>query len=107
MVAEVHSRLRDAIEHATAEERLLVILELPPIVVEPVGTRTERIARTESAFRAIAEPVKSVVESLGGEVIDQAWINSTLKCRVSAAALRVLAERDDIKKIDLPHPLSR
>lgn len=107
MVAEVHSRLRDAIEHAGAEERFLVILELPPIKVEPRGTRAERIARTEAVFRATAEPVKSVVESLGGEVIGEAWINSTLKCRVPAAALRVLAERDDIKKIDLPHSLSR
>jgi hypothetical protein len=107
MTAELHPRLRAALENPAADERFIVIVELPPVIVEPRGSRAERTARAVSSFLAIAGPVKAAIESLGGEVIDEAWINSTLKCRIPATALKALAERDDVKKIDLPRSLSR
>src|SRR5262245_61938870 len=107
MTAELHPGLRAALEHPTAGDRLVVIIELPPVRVEPHGSRSERTARAMSAFLAIADPVKAAVQSLGGEVIDEAWINSTIKCRIPATALDALVGRDDIKKIDLPRSLAR
>jgi hypothetical protein len=107
MAAELHPRLQAALENPAADDGFVVIIELPPVLVEPRGSRSERIDRALSAFLAIAGPVKAAVESLGGDVIDEAWINSTLKCRIPATALKALAERDDIKKIDLPRSLSR
>jgi hypothetical protein len=108
MAAELHPRLQAALAHPGDNEFIVVIIELPEGTPEPEsGTRAERIAQMESAFQAIAGPVKAAVETLGGEVIDEAWINSTLKCRVPATALKALAERGDITKIDLPRSLSR
>jgi hypothetical protein len=107
MAAELHPQLRAALEHPDLEQRFEVVLELRPVIAEPHGSRAERIARLESAFLASAEPVKSAVLNLGGDVLGEAWINSTLKCRITTAALKALAERDDIVKIDLPRPLSR
>jgi hypothetical protein len=107
VTAELHPRLRTVLENPTASDSLVVIIELPTVVVEPRGSRSERTARAMSAFRAIADPVKAAVERLGGEVIDEAWINSTIKCRIPATALNALAGRDDIKKIDLPRSLAR
>lgn len=107
MTAELHSQLRAALENPTGDDAYVVIIELPPVIVEPRGSRGERTERAVSAFLTIAAPVKAAVESLGGEVLDEAWINSTLKCRIPATALKALAERDDVKKIDLPRSLSR
>ena len=107
MSASLHPRLRDALEHPENDDWFEVILELSPVHVEPGGSRADKIERLRTAFLARAEPVEQAVRAAGGEVLGEAWINSTLKCRIPSSALRDLKDRQDILKIDLPRPLTR
>ena len=107
MGAQLHPRLLAALEDPHGGEWFHVIIELPPRQAEPGGSRTEKIDRMQAAFHARAEPVKQAVRNAGGVVLAEAWINSTLKCRIRATALKELKDRHDILRIDLPRPLSR
>lgn len=107
MAAEIDPQLAALLDHTTDEEWLDVILELSPAPSESGGSRSEAIARRQAGFQAIAAQVKSAVQDSGGTIEGEAWINSTLKCRVPARAVKTLGERRDIMRIDVPHRLSR
>jgi hypothetical protein len=107
MGASLHPSLLAALEQPENDTSFEVILELVPVQMESVGSRTEKIDRLRAAFQARAEPVERAVRAAGGEVLGEAWINSTLKCRIPARALSELKDHPDIMKIDLPRPLSR
>ena len=107
MSAELHPRLAQMLEDSGAQTWLDVILELKTAPDEPAASRAEAVARKKAGFHTIAESVKDVVGLCGGTVEGEAWLNSTIKCRVPAGALRALSATPDIVKIDVPHDLSR
>ena len=107
MAAALHPHVAQMLEDADAQQWLDVILEIRTAPDVPAPSRAEAIAEKKAGFHSIAAPVKDAVGRCGGTVEGEAWINSTIKCRVPATALRTLSAMQDIVKIDVPHDLSR
>jgi hypothetical protein len=69
------------------------------------GSRAQRIARLKDAFEHEADAVRRTIEELGGEVLESAWINSTLRTRLPKRALQQLEEDDRVASLDSTRPL--
>jgi hypothetical protein len=69
------------------------------------GNRAERIAALKTHFSASAEPIERAIESSGGEVLDRAWLNQSLKARLPREAVEALGEREDVDLVDTPRAL--
>ena len=95
------------LDAAPEDQWLDVILELKPARVASGASRAEAVAGMRAGFQVSADPVKAAVQRWGGTVVGEAWINSTLQCRVPARAVRQLGQLVDIMRIAVPHPLSR
>ena len=108
MAARMTAAAAAAVNSApTADTSLEIVLELEPPRVEAEGNRAERMARQQTAFQAMAAPVRAIVVASGGNVETEAWINCTIKARVPASAIVQLTKADGIVTIDLPHRLER
>ena len=70
-------------------------------------SREERTNAAREAFKAIAAPVEQRIQSVGGEVLGQAWINQTLRARVPAGKVKEIVDAEGIASIDLPEQLTR
>ena len=77
------------------------------VVVELGGDLGEAadVAAAKEAFERAARPVADVIAGAGGEVLEGAWINQTLRARVPAAAISDLAGTDGVAVVDVPHAL--
>lgn len=85
-----------------------MIIELHPSGVEskpPADPEPDRWTSRHAVFAARSEPVAQLVLSCGGQVVERAWINSTMKALVPAPRLSEIAENDRVKLIDLPASL--
>src|SRR5688500_15586696 len=93
----------------TPDAPIEVVIELvvkPPAAVA-TASRAEKIAQQRQDFLDVCAPIERRIEHLGGEVLDHAWINQTLRARVTPGALRELATADDVVSIDVPGRMSR
>ena len=61
------------------------------------------MAAAKEAFNRAAEPVTKLVAGLGGEVVDGAWINNTLRARVPAGNVPHVAGAEGVAAVDVPH----
>jgi hypothetical protein len=77
------------------------------VVVEVGGDLDDAsdVITAKQAFSRAAAPVAEAITSLGGEVIDDAWINHTLRARVPARDVSTVARLDSVAGIDVPHTL--
>ena len=107
MAAEIDARLATLLDEVSDDQWLDVILELKPVPVAPGASRAETIAVMRAAFQTSADVVKATVQRCGGTVVDEAWINSTLKCHLPARAVKQLGRLGDIARIDVPHRMAR
>lgn len=83
---------------AEADDRLL------DVVVELAGDAPEGgMPELRQAFRDAAAPVEERIARAGGEVLDGAWLNRTLRAKVPAARLRELGDLDQVAALDVPH----
>ena len=92
----------------TGEEGLVdLIVELadPPATKTDTDERTHQIAARKEAFSKHAEPVAEQIRRMGGEVTDQAWINSSMRARVSKKMIAALSEAPQVKRLDLPRAI--
>ncbi len=99
--------LLERLEHAREGELVDLVVELQPL---PVGqtddaSRAERIASLREAFQREASPVEAAVRSAGGEVLGSAWINQSLRVRMPAGSVALLAELDRVSLLDSPRLL--
>jgi hypothetical protein len=97
------------LEQAGRDDLVDLVLELHPAAAPETGgaSRSERVAAAREAFAQGAAPVEHAVHSAGGQVLDSAWINQTLRARVPAGAVAGLARLDAVRVLDLPHALRR
>jgi hypothetical protein len=103
--AKLSPQLAEHIESVDESSVVDVIVELNPLEVPTSGSRQERVASLKEQFQRELRPVaKRVVES-GGQVIETAWINQTMRSRVPAGELSHLAEEESVNRIDLPRML--
>lgn len=97
---------------AAADDPLIdVVLEVRPrSAAAPTAkalSRTEAITATKQRFSEAAAPVEQHVTRLGGEILERAWINGSIRVRIPVSSVRQLADADDIASIDVPHKLTR
>ena len=77
------------------------------VVVELAGDDPEAadMAAAKAAFARAAEPVSEVISAAGGQVLEGAWLNHTLRARVPARALPEVAGIEGVTAVDVPHGL--
>lgn len=102
--------LRQTASKALPGEPVQVLVELeekPEAAPRVTASRAERMELRKQCFARDAQPVKEKIARLGGQVLDEAWLNSTISARLPKAALEELSHDDRVRLLDLPHPLER
>lgn len=93
-------------EHLAGEPATVeVVVELTPLPPPAGGTRPERITALRDGFAAELGPVAARITASGGEVLESAWINQTVRARIPAAAVAEVAADDTVMRVDLPGQL--
>jgi hypothetical protein len=69
--------------------------------------RTKAIAARREAFEDETKDLTHLVQNLGGEVLDMAWINRTIRCRIPAGGVASLSSAKSVALLDIPHILHR
>ncbi|WP_128548641.1 hypothetical protein [Larkinella soli] len=102
--------LAEQLRQAPDEAEVDVVVELAPAPVSssglPAGSRQEKMAFLQQAFREKKEPIEQLIREQGGQVLDSVWLNQTLRARIPARCLDQLTERDEIMLLDASHPLT-
>jgi hypothetical protein len=92
----------------TGEDMLEIIVELDPSrgdeIVSQSGdmSRQDRITKLREDFAEQSAAVASAIEKAGGEILDQAWINKTLKVRVPVKNIESITGEKEVTSVDLP-----
>lgn len=112
---KLKGELADRLAETREDEVLEVVVELAareettPDAGAGAGgrgaSRRERIAALREAFDREREPVERAILEAGGEVTERAWINQTLKARVSAAGLERLSDMSEVAALDTPRQI--
>jgi hypothetical protein len=82
-----------------------VIVELQPVETPPAGSRQERIAAMKAGFERELRPVAERILQAGGQVLETAWLNQTVRSRIPAGQVPRVAEDEVVSAIDLPRKL--
>jgi hypothetical protein len=102
-VEKLSPELAAQLASAGPDELIDVIFEMEEPMGEDAGQdRSTRIAARKRTFTEASGPVETLVEDLGGIVVDRAWINRTLRARVPAGQLDALARAEGVRRIDVP-----
>ncbi|HEV3457316.1 MAG TPA: hypothetical protein VHG32_12215 [Thermoanaerobaculia bacterium] len=108
-MAKLTSQLRRHLATTPEGYPVEVVVELGTKTHAPRGRavagRAAKIAALKRVFSASAEPIERAIESSGGEVLDRAWLNQSLKARLPREAVVALGEREDVERLDMPAPL--
>ena len=105
-VTKVTSDLESRVEGSDNAQLLDVVVELRQ--TEPLrdeGHRQARMQALKTAFERSSADVERTVLAEGGEVVDRAWINRTVRARIPANAIARLAQHDEVSVIDVPHAI--
>jgi hypothetical protein len=103
--AKLGARLADQIASVDESTPVDVIVELRTIDIPGTGSRSERISLLRAEFEREAQPVTSLIEAAGGEVLGAAWINQTLRCRIPAMQIPRVASDEAVTRVELPELL--
>ena len=105
-VTKVTSDLESRVGRSDNAQLLDVVVELHP--VEPLhyaGHPQAKMQALKEAFERSSTDVERTILAEGGEVVDRAWINRTVRARIPAKAIASLAQHDEISVIDVPHAI--
>lgn len=84
-----------------------VIVELrPPEPLAPGMNRAERIAAAREHFEDDSYAIKSHIDAAGGTVLDELWLNHTLRTLLPIDAVAEIAADESVEALDLPRELS-
>lgn len=101
--------LKDFLKTNSPQNLVEVIVELTPATqteaAEPTS-RTEKIAFRKQSFLQDLEPVAKAISNQGGEVIDSAWLNQTVKAKLSAEGIEQLSQLNQVSAIDIPRRIT-
>jgi hypothetical protein len=102
-LAKITGPLAEQVAASADDDVVDVVAELRPIDVPTEGSRSHRIEAVRDAFKQDVSGVEDVIVSSGGEVLDTAWINQTLRALLPAKAIPRVAEDDRVLVLDVPH----
>ncbi len=108
MIAEKISQpLAESLRNQESDDLMDVIVEIaaPPADDAPGSSQAEKIASRKAAFAQQAQPVSDKIRRLGGELTGQAWINGSLRARVTKNAVPALSDEALAARLDLPRML--
>lgn len=72
---------------------------------KPNQSRNEAIASRKESFARTSSPVEDVITQIGGQVIDKAWVNYTLRAKLPAKSLQRISELDEVDTLDSPQEI--
>jgi hypothetical protein len=110
IMAKISAPLAATIDTAEPDEEVVVIVAMVPGEARARSAdepRQQQIAGRRAEFEKQASPIEQTISSIGGEVLDRAWINNTMKARVPASAVQKLVDLDGVETVDLEHRLQR
>ncbi len=102
--------LNKAASAAASDDSLHVVLELKEMDKRPTpatASRAEQIQLTKQFFAQHIQPLKEKIASLGGKVLNEAWLNSTISALVPKHRLKELEQDERVQSIDLPRAIER
>ena len=108
--SKLTKELRERLEQVPSDSLVEVIVEISgaeSTAVRAGASRADLIATRRQQFLDTVAPVERQVHSIGGEVIDHAWVNQTLRVRVPAGNVDQLTEPDCVASVDAPARLTR
>jgi hypothetical protein len=108
--SKLTKQLRDRLDSTPEDSLIEVVLEISPGQPQPSKagtTRQEKIAAGRKQFLETVAPVEQRIQKMGGEVLDHAWLNQTLRVRVPAGTVDQLTEPECVASVDTPAPLAR
>jgi len=103
-------QLRDRLDSAPDESLVDVVLEIhageaPAATAD--ASRQRRIAAARERFLEAILPIEASIHRLGGEVVDRAWLNHTVRARIPVGTLDQLADTEGVVSVDVSAPLTR
>lgn len=102
---KISRRLRAQLEATPPDQPVEVLIGLAPPDTSVGRTPAEKIAAIKRDFQRHAESVGHGLASAGGEVLDSAWINSTIRARIPAGQVSELEADDLVEALDTPERL--
>ena len=108
--SKLTKELRERLEQVPHDSLVEVIVAISAGEIGPVragASRGDLIATRRQQFLETVAPVERRIHSIGGEVIDHAWVNQTLRVRVPAGNIDQLTEADCVASVDAPTRLTR
>jgi hypothetical protein len=104
-VAKLSPRLRRELAVVDESSQVEVIVELQPVETPTAASRQERISAMKEGFERELRPVAEKITRAGGQVLETAWLNQTIRSRLPAGEVPHVAEHEAVSGIDLPHQL--
>jgi hypothetical protein len=110
MEAKLSEQLRQLLQSKDASELVDVIVELhhdEEDNAETPQTRNQRIVHLKETLNRKLVPLQETIQSIGGEVTGQVWLNQTLRVRLPADKVGLLCDHDEVARLDVTHSLQR
>jgi hypothetical protein len=104
-VVKLSPQLRQELDAVEASSQVEVIVELQPVEMPKAASRQERMAAMKEGFERELRPVAERIIQAGGQVLETAWLNQTVRSRIPAHEVSHVAEHETVSGIDLPHKL--
>ena len=104
-MSKLSPELTELLRSVDGAEPLQVIVELHPVALPATGTRQERIEAAKSGFARDLEIVRTLVAEAGGQSLEEAWLNRTLRVLLPPQGLDSVAANELVLAIDLPRGL--
>jgi hypothetical protein len=107
------AELTQQLQRTEDSEMMDVVIEVEPENSAPESfayqslSRQERITALQENFAKQSAPVEDAIEQAGGEVLDRAWINQTLKVRVPVESIPKISEHENIYTVDVLHSIEK
>lgn len=110
-IAKLTEKLAQHIEKTSGADMVDIIVELDPARGQEIMSgsaelsRQDCIAKLKEDFTDQASAVAAAIEKAGGEILDHAWINKTLKVRVPVESIDRITADKEVTAIDLPEKI--
>lgn len=82
-----------------------LVIELNSPSCPDGATRAEQMSLLKSRFEETARPVRDLVVAAGGEVLGEAWINSTLKVKVGKESIPDILQLGCVARVEPPRTI--
>lgn len=103
---KISPTLAHQLKHAGPNEPIEVIVQLQPARRPAGGSRAERVTALKKGFNDNFERFTQRIDDNGGEILGTAWINSTVRARMTPSQIRSLGTDQLITEIDSPRPIT-